>query len=346
MPIIVLSYRRDDARGVAGRIFDRLVATYGKENVFIDVDTIPAGVDFRAHLHNVLNNCDVMLAVIGPRWRGSRAKYGRLAEAGDFVRIEIETALRRDVRIIPVLIDNTPMPSPEELPREIAELASRRAVSVDSGGTSFHSDMDRLIRAIDQRLVLTHQTTNVVVSQIRRRFLSAPPKHELTRAKYELDAYLAKNPGDVDARILQDQIAHAIAYELGAEGLRPHVVTARAPTRRWAVAAAAVFGAILVIAGIAASYFFEDRNRGEPSGLQGFTLQKGAGIEGTELNPGTPAITATDVAQCAQACRLDADCAAFSFRKAADIDGRHTCALYRAPVRQLKDDGWISGLRH
>jgi len=70
MPQMFLSYRRDDATGVAGRIFDRLVAEYGKESVFMDVDTIPPGTDFRGHLFNVLQQCDLMLAIIGPRWAG------------------------------------------------------------------------------------------------------------------------------------------------------------------------------------------------------------------------------------------------------------------------------------
>jgi hypothetical protein len=341
MPQMFLSYRRDDATGVAGRIFDRLVAEYGKESVFMDVDTIPPGTDFRGHLFNVLQQCDLMLAIIGPRWRGrARGKHGRIDEADDYVRLEIETALRRDVRIIPVLVDDTPMPAPAKLPRAIVELASRQAVAVRSGA-SFHADVDRLIGAIGRRLALTHETTDVI-REIRRDFLSAPPTHELIRAKYKLDAYLAKNPYDVDARILQEQIAQAIAYELGREGIREQAAAARkAAATRSSLARALAASLAIMVAG---AYFWAGWNPGAPP-VQGFALQENTTMEGAELHPGAPAIAVADAPQCAQACRSDADCAAFSFRKSVDFDGRHACMLYRVPVRPVKDERWVSGLR-
>jgi TIR domain len=342
MPAIVLSYRRDDARGVAGRVFDRLVGEYGKDAVFMDVDTIPPGADFRHHLDHVLARCDILLAIIGPHWRGRHdSGYGRLGDDDDFVRFEIERALERNIRVIPVLIDDTPMPQPKQLPHAIAELASRQAVSVDSG-VRFHTDMDRLIDSIGRRRDLKYETA-AVISLLRRKFLSAPSTDELVRAKYELDAFLKSHPVDVEALILRDQIAHAIASELGPRGVDAHLIaparraTRRAARTRWAVAAALLAVAIL--------YFLVFPFFTEPPSIAGFALYSESSIEGAELNAGSSPISVANVSQCAQACRPIPACAAFSFHKLADANGRHSCALYRAPVRPLKNDSWTSGVR-
>ena len=93
MPNIMISYRRDDSEAITGRIFDRLVAHYGKEAVFQDIDSVPLGVDFREHINTFLNTSDIVLAVVGPKWVGPRAGLSRLANAADPVRVEIEGAL-------------------------------------------------------------------------------------------------------------------------------------------------------------------------------------------------------------------------------------------------------------
>jgi len=95
---IVLSYRRDDAPGTAGRIFDRLAQHYGRESVFMDIDSIPIGVDFYDHIQEVLNGCNALIAIIGPRWIGQRrGKPLRIKEETDFVRMEVEAALQRKI---------------------------------------------------------------------------------------------------------------------------------------------------------------------------------------------------------------------------------------------------------
>jgi hypothetical protein len=247
--MIFLSYRRGDAGGVAGRIFDRLVGEYGLQSVFMDVHSIPAGVDFREGINAALLDCKVMLIIIGQHWRGAS---DRINDSGDFVRLEIETGLRRGVRMIPVLIDDTAMPAPEALPPRIAELASRQAASVRS--TSFDSDIKMLVRAIGERL---EEKTGIAdqVRDMRRHFLSAPPKDELIRVKYRLDGYVAKNPGDVDARILQDQIVQAIAYEMRAGKIHtsPVVASKFAARSGWV----AITASVLVAIGIASTYFLE-----------------------------------------------------------------------------------------
>src|SRR5277367_2433845 len=106
---IFLSYRRDDSRHQAGRLHDRLVAQFGSDQIFKDVDSIPMGLDFREVLTERVAGCEVFLAVIGDAWLSITGKSGarRLDDPGDFVRIEIEAALSRNIPVIPVLVGNS-----------------------------------------------------------------------------------------------------------------------------------------------------------------------------------------------------------------------------------------------
>lgn len=149
MPNIAISYRRSDSSALAGRIFDRLATHYGKHAVFMDVDAIPIGVDFRAHIDTTLRYTDVLLAVIGAQWLGAReGAAARISEATDPVRVEIETALARGAPIIPVLVDGAKMPEAGQLPPEFGAFAYLNAAEVTTG-RDFHAQMDRLIAAID-----------------------------------------------------------------------------------------------------------------------------------------------------------------------------------------------------
>jgi hypothetical protein len=150
MPKIVLSYRRSDAQEIAGRIHDRLAAHYGREAVFMDINTIPFGMEFRKHILDVLAETDLLLAIIGPQWAGEGERR-RIDEQNDYVRLEIETALQRNILVIPVLVSRATMPSPNDLPESLANLASRNAITIDSGG-DFHSQMGRLISSMDGHL--------------------------------------------------------------------------------------------------------------------------------------------------------------------------------------------------
>jgi hypothetical protein len=154
---IAISYRRDDTGWITGRIFDRLKAHYGKSvggrskdesMIFMDYDSMPIGVDFREHIRGILDRSDVVLAIIGPSWAGVDSDAPRITRDDDWVRIEIETALKREIPVIPVLIDRTPMPRPDTLPEEIRDLVYRHAATIDSQ-IDFNSHMERLIRRID-----------------------------------------------------------------------------------------------------------------------------------------------------------------------------------------------------
>jgi tetratricopeptide (TPR) repeat protein len=129
---IFINYRRDDSIGMAGRLHDRLAHTFGRARLFMDVDHIPAGTDFVAHLNSQVAECEVILVVIGPNWLGVKDENGgrRLDDPDDFVAIEIAGALARDIRVIPVLVDGARMPKASELPDSLKPLARRHAVDV------------------------------------------------------------------------------------------------------------------------------------------------------------------------------------------------------------------------
>jgi hypothetical protein len=134
---------------MAGRIFDRLSAHYGENSVFMDIDDIPFGIDFRNHIHEVLLRTDVLIAVIGPNWLGrDGAGASRMQAESDPVRVEIETALEHKTAIIPVLIDGAKMPESKELPPTFGNFAFLNALEISSG-RDFRLHLERLIGAID-----------------------------------------------------------------------------------------------------------------------------------------------------------------------------------------------------
>ena len=146
MSKILISYRREDSTDVTGRIYDRLIQQFGQGAVFKDVDSIPFGVDFRTYLDAQVAKCEVFLAVIGRDWmkkRGSTRK-SRLDDPGDFVRIEIESALKRQIPVIPVLVRGASIPPAKQLPASLQDLSYRHGIAVRAD-PDFHRDMDRLI---------------------------------------------------------------------------------------------------------------------------------------------------------------------------------------------------------
>lgn len=147
---IFISYRRSDTAGAAGRIYDRLVQRFGKSAVFKDVDSIPLGVNFKKHLDSVVQQCSVVLVIIGDRWleRDAAAGQRRIDDPRDFVGIEIESALRRDIPVIPLLVENASVPTAEELPSTLQEFAYRQGMVVGHD-PQFHTDVDRLIKHLE-----------------------------------------------------------------------------------------------------------------------------------------------------------------------------------------------------
>jgi formylglycine-generating enzyme required for sulfatase activity len=150
---IFVSYRRADSTYLIGRIKDRLTNAFGEQSVFRDLDDIPAGVDFRTVLEKETNECSVMLVVIGPQWAGITDAQGnkRLFDANDYTRLEVETGLKRleqnKAMVIPVLVMNAGMPSMQDIPESLKQLAFQNAISIRND-PDFDNDMERLIRDI------------------------------------------------------------------------------------------------------------------------------------------------------------------------------------------------------
>src|SRR5215475_12558024 len=146
--MIAISYRREDTAPITGRIYDRLQSIFGRDRVFLDFDSIPFGVDFRKHISDSLNRCDTLLVVIGPHWLGASPDGSRrIDDLTDFVCLEVAQALAQNIRVIPLLIDRTEMPSSSSLPEDLKSLAFRNALRVDSGA-DFHHHMDRLCNGL------------------------------------------------------------------------------------------------------------------------------------------------------------------------------------------------------
>ena len=129
---IFISYRREDTAYPAGWLYDRLASRYGDGQIFKDVDSIELGDDFVEVITNAVGNCDVLLALVGDEWLTITDADGRrrLDDPNDFVRLEIEAALTRNVRVIPILVDGSRMPHAEEVPASLAGLVRRQALEL------------------------------------------------------------------------------------------------------------------------------------------------------------------------------------------------------------------------
>jgi formylglycine-generating enzyme required for sulfatase activity len=152
---IFISYRREESAASAGRLFDRLSNYFSANQIFMDVDSIDLGENFVKTIGETVGSCDVLIAVIGKGWLTSRDQEGqrRLDNPDDFVRLEIATALKRDIRVIPVLVDGASMPQPRDLPDDLKTLVHRNALVLSHD--RFRPDSERLVVAVKRVLEKT-----------------------------------------------------------------------------------------------------------------------------------------------------------------------------------------------
>ncbi|MBM4262440.1 MAG: toll/interleukin-1 receptor domain-containing protein [Deltaproteobacteria bacterium] len=162
MSAIFISYRRDDSAPYAGRLYDRLCARFGADRVFMDVDGIPPGVDFVAHIGAKVASCDTMIAVIGKKWLEARDGNGqrRLDDPHDFVVLEVAQGLQRGIPVIPVLVGGASMPRAADLPDPLRGLAQREAVSLRDD--EFHRDANTLITVLAKLPGLQRRSTDKI----------------------------------------------------------------------------------------------------------------------------------------------------------------------------------------
>src|ERR1700756_5740934 len=171
---IFISYRRDDTEGEAGRLFDDLVGSFGKGSVFMDVAGIDPGMDFRKAIDDNVASCGVLLAIIGPAWSSIKNANGarRLDDPNDFVRLEIASALARDVAVIPVLVHDAKMPRPTDLPENLKDLAFRNRVEITHA--RWNSDVQLLTAALSRYVAPTAATDTAPVHATAAVQLPAP----------------------------------------------------------------------------------------------------------------------------------------------------------------------------
>jgi TIR domain len=200
-PRVFISYRRADCAGHAGRLQDTLGTQFGRDQVFMDVDGIRPGADFAETINAALDQCDVLLALIGPAWLTQSDRRGRrrLDNADDVVRRELETALRRKVVVIPVLIGEAQMPAANDLPGPLRSITKRQALHLSD--QRWRSDVHTLIEELGR--LLGHQAKGD-----RRRPDSPKPEsaastaeqRRLDLAGQQIDAQLEYNLAALQSR--------------------------------------------------------------------------------------------------------------------------------------------------
>lgn len=192
MGSIFISYRRSDSAGEAGRLSDDLIARFGTERVFMDVDAIQPGRDFRKAIRENVGGCSLLLAMIGPEWLETKSPGGtrRLDNENDYVRLEIATALGRDIPVVPVLIRGARMPKADQLPEDIRELAYRNSVELTHA--RWRSDAQVLLQALAP-YVETAATT--IRTEVNIPVPASPPSQGfdsavVTRVTHELACHI------------------------------------------------------------------------------------------------------------------------------------------------------------
>lgn len=148
-PRIFISYRRADTSAHAGRLYDALVERFGEDRVFMDVDTVPVGTDFSDVISQAIARCDVVIALFGQTWATATDKKGnrRIDSPDDLVRLELEEALRQNLKVLPILVQGAEMPAAEDLPAPLAPLVRRHAFEMLD--RRWRSDLAELLSVLE-----------------------------------------------------------------------------------------------------------------------------------------------------------------------------------------------------
>jgi glycerophosphoryl diester phosphodiesterase len=269
---VFISYRRQETAWPARQLYDVLVAELGADRVFKDVDNIEPGDDFVERIQSAVGSCQVLLALIGPQWLTITDATGarRLDDPADFVRLEVETALSRDdVRVIPILVDNAKMPTPQELPKGLAALTRRQAVEINP----VNFDTRRLSKVLNDTL-----------HDVRREAAGSPMS----------GSGIAVGPPETTPRIPPVESAAA-----GWTGDEPPSVPAGSGRDRTAIrkrtgrlVAIATSIVLLVAVGVTGWYFTRDPDQPNAGG-QGNSPSASSPPSATDAPSGSPSKTST-----------------------------------------------------
>ncbi len=172
---IFINYRKDDSKWPTQALYNELLKYFSKELIFKDSITIEPGEDFDLSINNALAKCDVLIVIIGKNWLGAKNENGlvRLEDPKDFVRIEIATALKRNIRVIPVLLDGIELPRENNLPEDLQLLTRRQFVTISD--SKFETDVQTLAGAV-KKIIEINQPTHQSIAEnksSRPRSLSA-----------------------------------------------------------------------------------------------------------------------------------------------------------------------------
>jgi hypothetical protein len=193
---IFISYRRDETAYPAGWLFDRLAQHFGATQIFKDVDSIELGDDFVQVISRAVGSCDVLLALIGDQWLTVTDSHGRrrLDDPDDFVRLEIEAALKRNVRIIPILVEGASMPRADELPAGLTGLVRRQALELSP--SRFEYDTSRLLKVLDMTLAEVRKVRDdEAVTSAAPEAVENTPKNEVPVAGTAPGLLAGEDPG-------------------------------------------------------------------------------------------------------------------------------------------------------
>ena len=206
---IFLSYRREDTAGFAGRIYDRLEQSFPAESLFMDVaGGIGAGQDFVRVIEEQVRVCDAMLVLIGPNWLTIRDDNGpRLENPEDFVRIEVESALRLGKRVIPVLVQKTEMPRANALPEPLKPLARRNAVGLTH--ERFRADTQGLIKALEEALADVEKANAQEVMRVEKELSTSPDASKTVAAAKLVSPSRKRIKRRLTTRLLSTFAGHA-----------------------------------------------------------------------------------------------------------------------------------------
>jgi tetratricopeptide (TPR) repeat protein len=218
---IFLSYRHQETAWPARQLYGVLVEHFRAEQVFKDVDNINPGDDFVERITAAVGTCDVLLALIGPQWLTITNKKGqrRLDDPEDYVRLEIETALTRKIRVIPILVDEAKMPGAEELPPTLAPLVRRNAVEINP----LTFDTKRLIATVTEtlELELAHRQQELASNYAQASTAADAGDWEQAVARYSMVAEADPGYRDTNNRLAEARRQHQLAT-LHAEAQRLH----------------------------------------------------------------------------------------------------------------------------
>lgn len=279
---IFISYRRNDAAYVTGHINDLLRKEFGNEAVFTDVDNIALGVDFRAVIDETVSQCQVFLAVIGTGWLSALDHEGkpRLQNPADFVRVEVESALKRNIPVIPLLVSGAQMPAAEDLPESLRDLAYRNGIPIRPA-PDFVADMARLTKNLKKHFGALRAASDPV-EQAEAEAALADKLQEASTASKDASARDSSTNKDKPARIRIQVEEDDRARKQAQLGI------GQQKKRRWA---ASLWG-LAIVMGAAGGWFYIDQNpdalQGLLSGGQSAPTENEAGV-GDSAGPGPAA---------------------------------------------------------